>query len=147
MNLYPTAACGNPRRGLRPQGIGTKWARNSSAPRLRESDGRKFLEHVQERFRRVGERQLTTFRALAVLKRYLPIFNEAIFDSNVDRLIPTFAAAPDGPNTRPPLSRKANSIISFSWAPSLWDSFNRLSGSLARGRRESQLSSTEKFSD
>jgi hypothetical protein len=69
----------------------------------------------------------------------LSIFNEAIFDSNVDRLIPSFAAAPDGPNTRPPLSRKATSIISFSWAASLWDSFNRLFGSLASAGRSGGL--------
>lgn len=46
------------------------------------------------------------FRTLAVLKWYLLIFSDRIFDSNVDRLIPSFAAAPDGPDTRPPLLRR-----------------------------------------
>jgi len=43
---------------------------------------------------------LTMFRALAVLKRYLLIFSDRIFDSNVDRLIPSFLlprTVPDNP--------------------------------------------------
>jgi hypothetical protein len=35
------------------------------------------------------------------LKRFLLIFSARIFDSSVDRAIPSLAAAPDGPNTRP----------------------------------------------
>src|SRR5712664_218590 len=81
-----------------------------------------------------------------VLKRYLSIFSDLIFVSKVDPGIPSLAAAPDGPDTRPPLSRKAASIISFSWAASFSDSSNWLFGGFARGFRDSQLSSTEKFS-
>jgi hypothetical protein len=54
------------------------------------------------------------FEGDEVLKRFLSIFKDLIFDSRVDRGIPSFAAAPDGPNTRPPLSLKTASIISFS---------------------------------
>src|ERR1700730_1590353 len=60
--------------------------------------------------------------------------------------MPSFAAAPDGPDTRPPLSRRAASIICFSWVESSLDSSNWLFGALALDCRESQLSSTEKFS-
>src|ERR1700747_1701900 len=80
------------------------------------------------------------------LKRLLLIFSDLIFDSRVDRGIPSLEAAPDGPYTRPPLSRKAASMISFSLAAGFRDNSTGLFGSLARGCRESQLSSTEKFS-
>src|SRR5216684_1340886 len=49
-----------------------------------------------------------------LLKRFLLILSDRIFDSSVDREIPSLAAAPDGPNTCPSLSRSADSIISFS---------------------------------
>src|SRR6266851_2517543 len=81
-----------------------------------------------------------------VLKGFLLIFSDLIFDSKMDPGKPSLAAAPDGPDTCPPLSRRAASIISFSWAASFRDSSSWLFGSLARGCRESQLSSTEKFS-
>src|SRR6516164_908843 len=82
----------------------------------------------------------------AVLKRFLSIFSDLIFVSRVDPGMPSLAAAPDGPDTRPPLSRRANSIISFSWAASFRGSYGWLFGSHAMGCRESQLSTTEKFS-
>ncbi len=47
------------------------------------------------------------------LKRYLLILRDLIFDSRVEAGIPSLAAAPDGPDTRPPLSAKAASIISL----------------------------------
>src|SRR5258708_39437073 len=81
-----------------------------------------------------------------VLKRFLSIFSDRIFESRVDPGMPSLAAAPDCPDTRPPLSRRAVSIISFSWAASFRDSSTGLFGSLARGCRDSQLSSTKKFS-
>src|SRR5712671_3792771 len=81
-----------------------------------------------------------------VLKCFLLIFSDLIFDSKVDPGKPSLAAAPDGPDTCPPLSRRAASIISFSWAASFRDSSSWLFGSVARGCRKSQLSSTEKFS-
>jgi hypothetical protein len=48
------------------------------------------------------------------LKRFLLIFSDLIFDSKVDPGKPSLAAAPDSPDTCPPLSRRAASIISFS---------------------------------
>ena len=48
------------------------------------------------------------------LKRFLLILSDRIFDSSVDRAIPSFAAAPDGPDTRPWHSRRVASIISLS---------------------------------
>src|SRR6266849_1947434 len=81
-----------------------------------------------------------------VLIRFLLIFSDLIFDSRVDPGIPSLAAAPDGPDTWPPLSRRAASIIPFSWAASFRDSSSWLFDSLVRGCRKSQLSSTEKVS-
>src|SRR6266850_5588909 len=81
-------------------------------------------------------------RSYAGLKRFLLIFSSLIFDSRVDLAIPSLAAAPDGPYTRPPLSRRADSIMAFSCAGSLFSTSGRLLCSLATGRRDSQLSST-----
>jgi hypothetical protein len=53
-------------------------------------------------------------RDFVVLKRFLLIFSDLIFDSKVDPGKPSLAAAPDGPDTCPPLSGRAASIISFS---------------------------------
>ena len=50
----------------------------------------------------------------AALKRFLLIFSDLILCSRVDRGIPSLAAAPEGPYTRPPLSLNATSIIAFS---------------------------------
>src|SRR6266851_2459823 len=80
-----------------------------------------------------------------VLKRFLLTFSDLIFDSRVDPGMPSFAAAPDGPDTRPPLSRRAASMISFSWAAGFRDSPRWLFGLAAWGCRESQLPSTAKF--
>src|SRR5580658_3399741 len=82
----------------------------------------------------------------AGLKRYLSIFSDLIFDSSVGPGIPSLAAAPDCPDTLPPLSRRAASIISFSWVASLRDRSIWLFVSVPRGDRESQLSSTENSS-
>src|SRR6266852_6332744 len=49
-----------------------------------------------------------------LLKRFLLILSDRILDSRVDRAMPSLVAAPEGPKTRPALSRKAASIISFS---------------------------------
>src|SRR6266481_8826082 len=81
-----------------------------------------------------------------VLKRFLLIFSDLIFDSRVDPGIPSLAAAPDCPDTRPPLSRRAASMISFSWAAGLRDSPGSLLGLVVGACRASQLSSTERFS-
>jgi hypothetical protein len=51
-----------------------------------------------------------------VLKRCVLIFNDLIFESRVDRGMPSLAAAPVGPDTRPLVSAKAASILSFSRA-------------------------------
>src|SRR5260370_10379888 len=83
---------------------------------------------------------------IVVLKRFLLIFSDLIFDSKVDPGKPSLAAASDGPDTCPPLSRRAASMISFSWAASFRDTSGWLFGSLARDCRENHLSSTEKFS-
>ena len=50
------------------------------------------------------------------LKLYLSMFSDRIFESSVDRAMPSLTAAPEGPNTRPWLSRRASSITSFSVA-------------------------------
>ena len=48
------------------------------------------------------------------LKRFLLIFSDLIFDSRVVPGMPSLAAAPDGPDTRPPHSCKAASMMAFS---------------------------------
>ena len=53
--------------------------------------------------------------------------------------MPSRAAAPDGPNTRPPLARSASSMVAFSWAATVLDNASRLS---TAGPADSQLSST-----
>jgi len=78
-------------------------------------------------------------------KRRLLIFNERIFDSNVDGGIPSLAAVPDAPDTRPLLSASAASIISFSCDTSLWGS-GWVTWGMEMAFRDNQLSSTEKFS-
>src|ERR1700719_3972673 len=80
------------------------------------------------------------------LKRFLLMFSDRIFISSVDRAIPSLAAAPDGPNTRPWLSRRACSIISFSVAASFCERYSLPPDLLSRGCCDSQLSSTEKVS-
>ena len=72
-------------------------------------------------------------------KRFLLIPRARIFDSSVERAMPSRAAAPVGPNTRPPLARRASSMIVFSWPASALDNASRLS---TAGPVDSQLSST-----
>jgi len=50
----------------------------------------------------------------SALKLYLLIFIARILDSKVEGGIPSLAAAPDGPDTRPRASAKAAPIISSS---------------------------------
>src|ERR1700741_4643356 len=83
-----------------------------------------------ERYGRFGVR---------VRKRLLLIFNTRIFDSSVERGIPSRAAAPEGPNTRPSLARSASSMSSFSCEASAPTIPSRL---LRAGRVDTQLSST-----
>src|SRR5258707_6711371 len=66
--------------------------------------------------------------------------------SGVDPGITSLAAGPAGADTRPPLSRRAASMISFSSAAGLRDSPRALLGAAACGCHESQLLSTERFS-
>src|SRR5580658_7074593 len=80
------------------------------------------------------------------LKRFLSIFNDLSFDSRVDPGIPSLAAAPAEPDTRPLHSRRAASISSFSFETGILDNCGWLCGCCARGCRKSQLLSTEKVS-
>jgi len=54
------------------------------------------------------------FEGSILLKSFLLILSALIFDSRVDPGTPSLAAAPDGPDTRPPHSRKAASMMAFS---------------------------------
>src|SRR4029077_5861456 len=74
-----------------------------------------------------------------VRKRLLLILNARIFDSSVERGIPSRAAAPEGPNTRPSLARSASSMSSLSCEASAPTIPSRLSRA---GRVDTQLSST-----
>src|SRR5277367_1701885 len=97
------------------------------------------LEAVQDRVREEAEGYETD------LKRFLLMFSDRIFDSRVDRGIPSLTAAPAGPDTRPPVSFSAVSMMSFSCIRNLrrsstgcFDSFVRVGGN--------QPSSMEKVS-
>jgi len=84
-----------------------------------------------------------------VLKPFLSIFGDRIFDSNVDRGMPNLAAAPLGPNIRPRLSFRAASIMSFSCSSSLRGRSIWFFGFAVRngsGCRGNQLSSIVKIS-
>src|SRR4029077_6364609 len=74
-----------------------------------------------------------------VLKRFLSIFSDRIFDSSVDRGMPNLAAAPVGPDIRPRLSFSPASIISFSCAKSLPGSSIWFFGSVRDGCFGNQL--------
>jgi hypothetical protein len=65
------------------------------------------------------------------LKRFLLILSDLIFDSRVDPGIPSLAAAPAGPDTRPPLSRRAASMIFFCCVASWRDCRVRSSSGLS----------------
>src|SRR5260221_10798357 len=82
-----------------------------------------------------------------VLKRFLSIFSDLIFDSIVDRGMPNLAAAPVGPNTRPRLAFRASSMILFSCASSLRGSSAWRFDSVAGRGKGNQLSSIEKLTD
>src|SRR6266536_459587 len=82
------------------------------------------------------------YDGLEALKRFLSILRVLIFDSNVDRAIPSLAAAPDGPKTRPRDSVRAASIACFSSAVTLCLSSGWLVGDVRNGWCESQFSST-----
>src|SRR5579862_1144720 len=76
-----------------------------------------------------------------VLKRYLLIFNDRILDSRVEAGTPSCAAAPDGPEMRPPVDANAVSMTSFSSASDFLA--NPLAGREAVGSTEIHLGSTE----
>jgi hypothetical protein len=63
--------------------------------------------------------RLFFYDGLEALKRFLSIFRVLIFDSKIDRTIPSLTAAPDGPKTRPPDSVRAASIACLSSAATL----------------------------
>src|SRR5262245_9854112 len=83
----------------------------------------------------------TTIRSGQVFGRFgrnrlLSIRSVRILDSRVERGMPSRSAAPDDPNTRPPLARSASSITAFSWAAS--DPDNATDPAMA-GLADSQL--------
>src|SRR6202163_3416681 len=86
-----------------------------------------------------GTTQTQECFGVRVRKRLLLIFSVRIFDSSVERGIPSRAAAPEGPNTRPPVARSASSMSAFSCEASVLDIPSRLS---TEGRADNQLSST-----
>src|ERR1700730_6691878 len=96
----------------------------------------------EARFRQwlnAGQHELQERFGARVRKRLLLILSERIFDSSVERGIPSRAAAPEDPNTRPPVARSASSMSAFSCEASVLDIPSRLS---AAGRADNQLSST-----
>jgi Sigma-70 region 2 len=65
--------------------------------------------HPRQRNRVLLVREVVGYESTPLLKRCLSIFSARIFDSSVDRGIPSLAAAPSGPDTRPLLSIRAGS--------------------------------------
>src|SRR6202035_3740231 len=72
------------------------------------------------------------------LKRFLLMLSDRIFDSRVDRAIPSLAAAPVGPKIRPWDSRRASSIISLSVAATFSGSKSLFPDLVSTGRWDSQ---------
>src|SRR5882672_10278740 len=81
-----------------------------------------------------------------VLKRFLLIFSDRIFDSSVDRGMLNLAAAPVGPNTRPWLAFRVSSFMLFSCASSLRGRSMWYLDSVAGSGKGNQLSSIENIS-
>ena len=72
-----------------------------------------------------------------VLNRFLLILSDRIFDSTVDLGMPRVVAAPDGPNTSPPLSFSADAIVPFSWAANFCEKLILLGSSFTTAVEES----------
>src|SRR4029077_10617369 len=117
----------------------TQWLGHSDRPRTQgvladvlrgDFDNGEIRDdtNVQERF---GAR---------TRKRLLLILSARILDSSVERGIPNRAAAPEAPNTRPPVARNAPSTIAFSCAASELDNPTPVPN--RRPRWDNQLSST-----
>src|SRR5579863_1725294 len=106
------------------------------------------IHEFRRHFVEVGANQSeepAVFRGIP-LKQCLLIFSALIFDSRVVWGTPSLAAAPDGPDTRPPHSRKAASIRAFSSSGLRFKRPGWISGTLGaldKLCRESQLPSTE----
>ena len=97
----PQLAC-RPAKGTGGGSGGLRAALSAPAPISRQNDAA-----------RPGGR-----RRQEPLNRSFLIPSDLIFDSNVEPGMPSFAAAPDGPDTRPLLAARAASIISLSRATS-----------------------------
>src|SRR5437764_10814974 len=92
-----------------------KCKTNTNRKRLKE------LESVDDKmptFRKLPKVRDFCRGGLKVLKRCVLILSDLIFESRVDRGMPSLAAAPEGPDTRPLVSTKVASILSFSRATS-----------------------------
>ena len=91
-------------------------ARRTFAYGLTESEATQDYGVKRAAFRTPFRRSkaLVAPQPLYGLKRFLSILSDLIFDSRVDRGMPSLVAAPNGPNTRPAHSFKAASIICFS---------------------------------
>src|SRR5258707_10670418 len=152
-----TGSVGNS-SGNRPNGcLRDYWNRGHPARDDRNEQRQRSIHNDSDNFSGISSRSgakpsrtheagLTRPQAPQTLKRFLLIFNNRIFDSNVDRGMPNLAAAPVGPNIRPRLSFRAASIISFSCARSLPGSSIWFFGSVRDGCCGNQFSSIEKVS-
>src|SRR6266436_9320024 len=93
---------------LRHEGLSVKFARVSRAvPETAITTPMLHLPAFQQGHAVVSSCVIAISQTHQTLKRFLLIFSDRIFDSNVDRGIPNFAAAPLGPNIRPRLSFRA----------------------------------------
>src|SRR5580700_186609 len=105
--------------------------------------------YVRGRFGRrtaLGAQPYATGSVPEALNRYLLIPNRFIFESSVWVGMPSFVAAPVGPETRPLLSASAASIISFSLLCRTPLSANAGLAAVWEDGRLSQVSSTAQIS-
>src|SRR5687767_1346686 len=123
-----------------------KWGHPYDIDNREEMDIRIREFAKDSRIREGSRNRRSEERAQVFLYRYLLIFNDRIFDSSVEAGIPSFAAAPWGPETRPPVAARADSISSFSCTAG----FLVEGLPFGRGNEDSELSqlgSTENSSD
>src|SRR5713226_2638983 len=98
-------------------GCADRRALTGTDPQTDETDGRAAIAAISGM---IVARHLTPGdrRRQEPLNRSFLIPSALIFDSNVEPGMPSLAAAPDGPDTRPLLEARASSIICRSRATS-----------------------------
>jgi len=111
----------------RPSPMGLNAMPTPTGTARESTDKRRPAATRFRQWRNAGQPECQGCCGSRLRKRLLLIFSARILDSSVDRGIPRRAAAPEGPNTRPPAARSASSTSAFSCKASVRDSPSRFS--------------------